>query len=77
MKQITLNIPEGRFKFFMELILSLGFVEVQEPVTEVTELSEEEKKELDLRWQRAQSNGFKDCIEWKELKSQLKKKHGI
>ena len=77
MKQITLNIPEGRFKFFMELILSLGFVEVQEPVTEVEELSEEEKTEIDRRWQKAQQNDFKDCVDWKELKLQLKNKYGI
>ena len=28
MKQITLNIKEGKFRFFMELIKSLDFVQV-------------------------------------------------
>ncbi len=30
MKQIVLNIPEGKYRFFMELISSLDFVEVHE-----------------------------------------------
>ncbi|MEX0966407.1 MAG: hypothetical protein WD077_04155 [Bacteroidia bacterium] len=30
MKQITLNIPDNRFQFFMELIKSLGFVQLED-----------------------------------------------
>lgn len=30
MKQITLNIPDSKFTFFMELIKSLSFVKVEE-----------------------------------------------
>ena len=30
MKQITLNIKEGKFQFFMELIKSLDFVQIDE-----------------------------------------------
>lgn len=30
MRQITLNIPESKYSFFMELIKSLGFVKVKE-----------------------------------------------
>jgi len=29
MKQITLNIPEKKYLFFMELIKNLGFVKIQ------------------------------------------------
>jgi hypothetical protein len=29
MKQVTLNIPENKYLFFMELIKSLGFVKIQ------------------------------------------------
>jgi hypothetical protein len=29
MKQVTLNIPEKKYLFFMELIKSLGFVKIQ------------------------------------------------
>lgn len=37
MKQITLNIKEGKFKFFMELIKSLDFVQVEENQGDSTE----------------------------------------
>ena len=30
MKQITLNIPDNKYSFFMELIKSLGFVKVKD-----------------------------------------------
>ncbi|MDH5399557.1 MAG: hypothetical protein OEX02_15515 [Cyclobacteriaceae bacterium] len=30
MKQITLNIPDNKFQFFMELIKNLNFVKVEE-----------------------------------------------
>ena len=30
MRQITLNIPEGKFQFFMELVKALNFVQVDE-----------------------------------------------
>jgi hypothetical protein len=30
MKQVVVNIPENKFKFFMELIKSLGFIKVEE-----------------------------------------------
>lgn len=29
MKQVTLNIPEKKYLFFMELIKNLGFVKIQ------------------------------------------------
>jgi hypothetical protein len=30
MKQVTLNIPDSKYPFFMELVKSLGFVKVPE-----------------------------------------------
>lgn len=30
MKEITLKIPDKKFSFFMELVKSLGFVEIEE-----------------------------------------------
>jgi len=30
MKQVTLNIPDSKYPFFMELVKSLGFVKVSE-----------------------------------------------
>ncbi|MCU0341969.1 MAG: hypothetical protein MUE30_19010 [Spirosomaceae bacterium] len=34
MKQITLNIPDDKFTFFMQLVRSLNFVQVAEPKSE-------------------------------------------
>lgn len=30
MKQVTLNIPENKYQFFLELVKSLNFVKVEE-----------------------------------------------
>ncbi|MCK5103079.1 MAG: hypothetical protein KAR17_09695 [Cyclobacteriaceae bacterium] len=30
MKQITLNIPENKYRFFLELLKNLGFIKVKE-----------------------------------------------
>jgi hypothetical protein len=30
MKQITLNIPENKYRFFLDLVSNLGFIKVQE-----------------------------------------------
>ncbi|MCK5467674.1 MAG: hypothetical protein KAI99_04180 [Cyclobacteriaceae bacterium] len=30
MKQITLNIPENKYRFFLELVKNLGFIKVKE-----------------------------------------------
>jgi len=40
MKQITLNIPDNKYSFFMELIKSLGFVKI----TEKTELTQKQQE---------------------------------
>ncbi len=34
MKQVTLNIPENKFAFFMQLINALDFVQIAEPKSE-------------------------------------------
>ncbi|TDB59113.1 DUF2683 family protein [Arundinibacter roseus] len=34
MKQVTLNIPDNKFSFFMQLVRSLNFVEVAESPSE-------------------------------------------
>ncbi len=34
MKQITLNIPDSKFDFFMQLVRSLNFVQIANPTSE-------------------------------------------
>lgn len=38
MKQITLNIPENKFQFFIELIQNLGFVKLENDGDSKTEI---------------------------------------
>lgn len=68
MKQITLNIPERQFSFFMKLVRSLNFVEVVDPVTQSVEdtLTPEQKE----TWQNVKT-GFEDMklVEQGKLKT--------
>ncbi|MFO8066440.1 MAG: hypothetical protein R6U11_02545 [Bacteroidales bacterium] len=43
MKQIVLNIPDNKYRFFMELIKSLGFVKIKKEVR----LTNEQKDFID------------------------------
>ncbi len=45
MKQITINIKESRFRFFMELIRSFDFVTVTEPAHPVREANDGDNRE--------------------------------
>jgi len=48
MKQITLNIPDNKFQFFMELIKNLNFVKVEEAPykTEFIEKIQESRQQV-------------------------------
>lgn len=43
MKQITLNIPDNQFSFFMQLVDSLKFVQIAEPSSIENSLSTSQK----------------------------------
>ncbi|MCI4669998.1 MAG: hypothetical protein MRZ79_17815 [Bacteroidia bacterium] len=57
MKQITLNIKESKYKFFLELIKSLDFVQIQEEEGDSKEKIMENLKQ-----------GFKELEEYKQGK---------
>ena len=46
MKQVTINIPENKFAFFMKLMKSLNFVKVVEPVQATEEQLTPEQREI-------------------------------
>ena len=46
MKQVTINIPENKFPFFMKLMKSLNFVKVVEPTPTLEEQLTPEQKEI-------------------------------
>jgi hypothetical protein len=46
MKQVTINVPENKFSFFMKLMQSLNFVKVVEPSTVTEEQLTPAQKEI-------------------------------
>ena len=44
MKQVTLNIPENKYSFFIKLVRSLDFVQIEEPVGKEDTLTPEQKE---------------------------------
>jgi hypothetical protein len=58
MKKVTINVPEDKYRFFMELIESLGFDTDEAGISEaqkemVRERIKNSKKEELLTWQEA------------------------
>ncbi|MCO5950842.1 MULTISPECIES: hypothetical protein [Mucilaginibacter] len=46
MKQVTINVPENKFAFFMKLMKSLNFVKVVEPAKTAEEQLTSEQREI-------------------------------
>jgi hypothetical protein len=69
MKQITINIPDHKYQFFMELIKSLKFVKVEEPEAIPQWQQDEVSKRLDLI-----EKGEMKTRSWKKAKKDIFKK---
>lgn len=67
MKQVTLNIPEEQFSFFMQLVRSLDFVQVDENQTLEGKLTLPQQE----TWQNVKA-GFEELKEVKEGKRQAR-----
>ena len=63
MRQVTLNIPENKYKFFIELVNNLGFER-----TEEIHISQEHKK---IVRERINNEDPDKQITWKEARKQL------
>ncbi len=44
MRQVILNVPESQFAFFMKLVRSLNFIEIEESAKADNSLSSEQKE---------------------------------
>lgn len=66
MKQVTLDIPDNKYQFFMELIQSLDFVQLDE-----IDIPEEHKS---LVRERIRSAKPEDFISWEVARKKLVKK---
>jgi hypothetical protein len=66
MKQVILNIPENKFKFFMELVKNLGFVKA----TDIS-IPEEQKQEVRRRIAESEKNPER-LLDWNDVKNKFK-----
>ena len=66
MKQVTLNIPDGKFDFFMELFEKLGLD------TQTTLEIPEWQKELVLNRIKASNNNPERLLDWEDVKDSFK-----
>jgi hypothetical protein len=64
MKRITINVPDNKYQFFLELIHNLGFDKVED-----LEIPEEHKE---IVRERIKNSKSEDLISWKEARKQLK-----
>jgi hypothetical protein len=68
MKRLTIDIPEDKYHFVLELMQNLGFAKVQEDDLYISE----ENKRIVL--ERIANSKSEDLIPWEEAKKQLRYK---
>ena len=64
MKQITLNIPDNKYQFFLELVRNLGFEKAEE-----LDIPEEHKA---IVRERIKNSKPEEMIPWHEARKQLR-----
>lgn len=67
MKQLTINITDNKFPFFMELIESMDFVDIQDNY----DIPDEHKKIIDDRLKKIKENPDR-LMDWNKVKHQIK-----
>jgi len=67
MKQIILNIADNKFPFFIELIESMDFVNVQDEY----DISQEHKDIIDERLEKIKENPDR-LLDWNKAKHKIK-----
>jgi hypothetical protein len=65
MKQVTLNIPDSKFQFFMELVKNLGLVKV-----DVIDIPEEHKEIVRQRIEASKKNPER-LLDWEEIQNEF------
>ena len=65
MKQVTINIPENMYGFFMELIQKLGLEKVE---NEIVDIPDWQKGEV---IHRMESTSHEEYLTWEEIENQL------
>ena len=80
MKRITLNIPDNKYEFFLELVKNLGLEKVKEEPVEASQeaLGIEEDEYVVPEWQkeivreRVKNTRPDEYLSWEEVRQQLK-----
>ena len=75
MKQITLNIPETKLQFFVELAKQLGFEISQEKTVDFT-VPEWQKEEIDKALED-HKKGLSSYSDWSKTKKALFAKYAV
>jgi len=75
MKQVTLNIPENKFQFFIELAKQLG-LEIQKEETLDVEIPQWQK-DLTLKRLEQLDKGQSKAIDFDDMLNRLERKHGL
>jgi hypothetical protein len=65
MKQVTINIPENMYGFFIELIQKLGLEKVE---NEIVDIPDWQKREV---IQRMESTSSEEYLTWEEIENRL------
>jgi len=75
MKQVTLNIPENKFQFFIELAKQLG-LEIQKEETLDVEIPQWQK-DLTLKRLEQLDKGQSKAIDFDDMLNRLESKYGL
>jgi len=71
MKQLTIQIPDGKFTFVVELLKRLSFVKFDTSEVETVVLTEEQKLLIDEELRKIKSEpGY--LMDWSEAKKRLR-----
>lgn len=71
MKQVTLNIPDNKYQFFMELVKNLGFVKVKDEGDAKESTYNPEFEDKIKRSEKEFEEGDYTRVEKKDLKNML------
>ncbi|MFT5778934.1 MAG: hypothetical protein ACI837_001891 [Crocinitomicaceae bacterium] len=73
MKQVTVNIPDGKFEFFMELFRSLGITADHDMISEIPQW----QKDLTLKRLAELEKDPSKAIDFDSMINRLEDKHGL
>jgi hypothetical protein len=66
MKQVILNIPDGNYDFFMELLKKLNFTAIETSDEEIP------KEVQEMVLERLRTSKRENLVTWEDVKSKLK-----